>query len=280
MSLMLKLLSATVVSSVALFAGADADLQKMLEQQIGRNPNVKELKVTVIQKTPIKQAKGWDGLIVELKGKANTQNGIVPFNEKNIYFVNGGVMAPDLVDLKTGRSIKSQVTPKMKTAYYDDAHRVYGNKNAKHTITIFSDPLCPYCQKSVPEALDYVKKYPKTFAVYYYHLPLESIHPASITLVKAMNVLQKDGKKDFIQKAYKTSIEASEQDSKKILEAFNKAVGTKVTLKDIDSKTVLSHYKHDLDVASSLMVRGTPTIFIDGSKDNSRNGYKNIKIVD
>jgi len=28
------------------------------------------------------------------------------------------------------------------------------------------------------------------------------------------------------------------------------------------------------------MVRGTPTIFIDGSKDNSRNGYKDIKIVD
>ena len=80
MSLMLKLLSTIAISSVTLFAEADADLQKMLEQQIGRNPNVKELSVSVIQKTPITQAKGWDGVIVELSGKANTKNGIVPFN--------------------------------------------------------------------------------------------------------------------------------------------------------------------------------------------------------
>ena len=189
-------------------------------------------------------------------------------------------MAPDLVDLKTGRSLKSSVTPKIKAEYYDDAHRIYGNKNAKHTITIFSDPLCPYCQDSVPAALDYLKNYPKTFAVYYYHLPLESIHPAATTLVKAMNVVHANGVKDFIQKAYKTEIGASEQDSKKILTAFNKSVGTNVTIKDIEAKNILSHYKYDMDVATSLMVRGTPTIFIDGTKDNSRNGYRNIKTVD
>jgi len=280
MSLMLKLLSTTIASSVALFAGADVDLKNMLQEQIGRNPNVKELKVSVVQKTPIKQAKGWDGVIVELQGKANTQNGVVPFNEKNIYFVSNGVMAPDLVDLKTGRSLKSQVTPKMKSAYYDDAHRIYGSKNSKHTLTIFSDPLCPFCQKSVPAILDYVKKYPKTFAVYYYHLPLESIHPAAVTLVKAMNVAQMNGEKDVIQRAYKTSIAASEQDSKKILEAFNKAMGTKVTQKDIESKKIVGHFKHDLDVSAQLMVRGTPTVFFDGEKDGSRKAYMSVKTVD
>jgi protein-disulfide isomerase len=157
---------------------------------------------------------------------------------------------------------------------------VFGNENAKHKIVIFSDPLCPYCQRSIPPLLDYVKKYPKTFAVYYYHLPLERIHPAAVTLTKAMTVATNKGNPDAIARGYSAKVGAKEGSNKVILEAFNRATGMKLELKDVLNADVSKHLEHDREVATELMVNSTPTIFFDGKKDVSREAYKHVKTVD
>jgi protein-disulfide isomerase len=123
-----------------------------------------------------------------------------------------------------------------------------------------------------------MKNYPETFALYYYHLPLVSMHPAALQITKAAIAAELKGEKDIILKMYKTEIGAREQDEQKIVDAFNKAAGTKITVKEIHSEEVEKHSKHDLDVALSMMVNGTPTMFFDGKKDASKGQYKEVKV--
>ena len=128
---------------------------------------------------------------------------------------------------------------------------------------------------------------PNKYAVYYYHLPLPRIHPASVTLVQAMKAAELKGEKPDIMKLY-TQIQPDnpkkpnyvayrEKDKKKILKVFNKVMGTHVTLKDIESKEVQEHVNKDKKISDDLMVGGTPTVYFNGEYDKSKHKYKNAK---
>ena len=127
--------------------------------------------------------------------------------------------------------------------------------------------------------LEYVKKYPKTFAVYYYHLPLERIHPASVPLAKLMYIAQVRGDKEAVIKAYNTSVNPRESDEKKILKEFNKATGLKYSETDLHSNLANQAIAKDRATAKELEVRGTPTIYLDGKKVGG-NFYEKIEKVD
>jgi protein-disulfide isomerase len=71
------------------------------------------------------------------------------------------------------------IAPEFKSEFYKKSNLISGDENSKHKVAIFSDPLCPFCKKFVPQAMEYMKKYPKEFALYYYHLPLATLHPAA-----------------------------------------------------------------------------------------------------
>ena len=144
---------------------------------------------------------------------------------------------------------------------------------------IFSDPLCPFCRTFVPEALSYMKKYPKTFSVYYYHFPLRSLHPAAIPLVKAASVAEAQGEKDILTTLYTVKVDGREPKTQKILDIFNAAQKTKITLQDISTQKVEEQLRHDMNVAQEHLVSGTPTMFFDGNKDASKTRYKNVKII-
>ena len=84
-----------------------------------------------------------------------------------------------------------------------------------------------------------------------------------------MVVFQKEGRKDLMKKIYKLDFDPTLRDEKEILEELNKKLGTKLSLKDINQEWVLKYLKNDLEAAKKLLVRGTPTVFLDGKKDNS-----------
>jgi protein-disulfide isomerase len=123
-----------------------------------------------------------------------------------------------------------------------------------------------------------MKKYPSKFAVYYYHLPLASLHPAAVALTKAATAAELEGRKDTVLEMYKVEIGSREKDKQKIIDAFNKQLGTKITLKDIETPAVKKHAAFDMQVAQSMMVNGTPTMFFDGKKDASKAKFKAVKV--
>ncbi len=278
MSLMLKLLlTITVLSS---FVNADdAQVVSFLQKGIGSNPNIVSLDINVVDKIDMEKPKGWKAYVVELKGKAKRGDQEQPISQRSIYFVGDGLITSDLYDLKSGQKINSSLSPTFKEKYYDKAHLLFGNADAAHKVVIFSDPLCPFCRSFVPEALAYMKPYPKTFAVYYYHFPLSSLHPAAVSLVKAAIAAELQGTKDVVKSLYEVEIGGRETNQQKILDAFNRSANTKLTLKEITRPEIEQHLAHDMNVAQEHLVNGTPTIFIDGKIDPTKAKYKHVKLI-
>ncbi len=290
MSSMSKLLKNTILlSSLAACTLFGADTQTLLEEyltnQLDNNPAVKEGSVKVLDKKPLEEIKGWDAYIVDLD--VMLKRGNKKIHQKSIFFSNGRYLTTDFTDIRTGDSLRDKIKPKFDPKFYDEEHLISGSKNSKYKVAIFSDPLCPFCRRYVPKALKEMMQDPNKYAVYYYHLPLPRIHPASVTLVQAMKAAELKGEKPDIMKLY-TQIQPDnpkkpnyvayrEKDKKKILKVFNKVMGTHVTLKDIESKEVQEHVNKDKKISDELMVGGTPTVYFNGEYDKSKHKYKNAK---
>ncbi len=277
MSLMWKLLATTLLLSSFAHAGTTREnIEEYLENKFVDNPKISDLDAKVISVKPLKQLQGWKSYIVNihavLKGKSKKE-----INQKMILFSNGQVISQELVDIKNGKRFTTMVAPDFQKKYYRKENLIYGHADAKHRVAIFSDPLCPFCKEFAPVALPYMKKYPETFAVYYYHLPLLRLHPASKTVVRAAVVAEHQGVKDVIINMYKMKISSREKNVKKILHEFNRVTGAKVTEKELTSPYVEETLKADNSIAENMMVRGTPTVYFDGKKDNSRKLYRSYK---
>jgi thiol-disulfide isomerase/thioredoxin len=274
---MLKLLSTTLLLSSFLYAENIADkVEDFLDDKFTENPRLKSVDVQVSDVVPLKQLKGWNAYIVDVEAYLKAQPKRV-IKQRMIWFSDGRIITKELTDMQSGESLTDLVKPPFKDEYYTKENLIYGNPDAKHKVAIFSDPLCPFCKGFVPGALDYMKKDPKKFAIYYYHFPLERLHPASVHLVKAAVAAELQGNKNVIEKLYRVQINPQERDVKKILAAFNKAVGTKLTPKDLNTPAVIKQVNRDLDIANVVMVGGTPTIYLDGKVDNTKKKYLKVK---
>lgn len=251
---------------------SDQDIEEFLTESFKSNPNIVSLEVKIVDKVAIENMKNWNAYIVSLDATVKPKEREI--KQRMIWFSNGEVITQDLVDLKTGESLKESVSPELKPKHYKKENLIYGNVNAKYKVAIFSDPLCPFCKEFAPKAINFMKKDANKFAVYYYHFPLPSIHPASVTLVKAAIAAELKGYKNGVLDLYKVEVNPREKDINKILTAFNTVFKTDIKKTDIESAAVIKHYTSDLEVANEVMVHGTPTMFFDGKLDKSKRLYE------
>ncbi len=277
MSLMPKL-STILLLSASLLAATDAEVISFLKKGIGGNPNISNLQIEVSGKKNLPDMKGWQAYFMNIEADVKQGNDSRHINQNGTYFVNGNVIAPELINVKTGERYNDTVAPDFNSAFYTKSNRISGEADATNKVAIFSDPLCPFCRRYVPEALAYMMKYPKVFAVYYYHFPLAGLHPASVTLTKAAIVAEQNGTENGILGLYKVDINPNEKDEQKILSAFNKTFGTKVNSNDIRQPSVVKQFESDQKAVEAMMVAGTPTVFFNGQKDPSKTKYKEVKV--
>lgn len=273
MSLMSKLLTSTLIVTVVLSASVLPDnksLVKYVKKSVVKNPEVKVNGVTVLESKTVKALPGWTVLLTTID---------LTYKKKEIHapetmFIKDGLITGHLVNLKTGKDYRNEIKPTVPASMYNDAHLLFGNKNAKHKVLIFSDPQCPFCQELVPEIFKAARENPTTLAVYYYHLPLLRIHPVSDVLTRVMHVAQHEGKADMVEKIYSLKIDPRETNVTKILAAVKKHANYDVTAAQIDAKEVKAAIKADAAAAGKMMVGGTPTIYLDGQWDKMRTGYE------
>ena len=278
MSLMLKLLTITLLSSSLLLSSTiNEKVEDFLEEQFSGNKNLTSLEVNVVDVVKLDKLKGWSAYIVSVNANVKQQNKLRKVKQRMIWYSDGNVITKELTDLNSGENFEDFVKPDFKPEQYKKENLIYGNANAKHRVAIFSDPLCPFCRDFVPKAIQLMKKRPDTFAVYYYHFPLERIHPAAVTLVQAASAAELKGVKDVVLNLYKVEIDPREKDVKKILAAFNKTMKTNLTPADIKKREVLAHLNSDMDVAENLMVGGTPTLYFDGKVDRTKRKHEKVK---
>jgi len=250
-------------------------VQEFLERSLVDNNNIENVEINVVDIIKVEQLNGWNAYVIDIKAILKKQKRKV--KQKMFLFSDGEVITQELNMLKSGDSLLELIKPPFKDEYYKKENLIYGDVDAKHKVVIFSDPLCPFCRGFVPNAIKEMKKEPKKFAIYYYHFPLPSLHPAAVSLVKAAYAAELKGYKDVVLKLYNVKINSKERDVEKILKAFNETMGTDIKAKDLKSKAVLEHFENDLDVAESLMVGGTPTLFLDGKLDRTKKRYKKVK---
>ncbi|RYA24197.1 disulfide bond formation protein DsbA [Malaciobacter halophilus] len=251
---------------------------KILEFEKNRFSNnkrveIKNLSINFKKSLPVKN---WYGYIIDIDAKIADKN----VKAKDIVFSNGTVVSPDLFDIKTGNSLKEMMTLPLTSKYYDKKRLIAGNHNAKDKIVIFSDPLCPFCLDYVPDIIKFVNKNSQNIALYYYHFPLLQIHKAANALSKAMLVASNKGVKDVTLKVYEADFDpyfnSNETDEKKILDAFNKVLKTNIKLDEIQSKEIQKEIETDILMGEYVMVEGTPTIFVNGEQDKTKNKYKQL----
>lgn len=277
-SLMLKLLTIviTLSSSSLLVADAssefDAKVITFLQKSIAPNENYTFDKVVIVKKEAMKEMPEWMAYFVRIDLKLTKQEG-KKLSVNDIIFTNGKILSKDFADLGSGRSIKGSYSLDVDASAYNKEHLLAGTLNAPHKLVVFSDPLCPFCMDFLPEVIADVEANPQTFALFYYHFPL-TIHPAAPTLVKAMLLAEEQGDKAIVKKVYKEFFDIKISDEKAILELFNKALNKNFTVDQINQAHILLKLKQDHELATALMVNGTPTIYLDGKKDDTKRSYR------
>ncbi|WP_457596516.1 thioredoxin domain-containing protein [Hydrogenimonas sp.] len=271
-----KSLTILAIASSLAFAGGDSDVLNYVKKKLSRNPQVKINHLAVEDKLPIPGIKGWSAYVIGLDVNLTRGKQTRRVRFEDILFVSKNLITSELVDRKTGRDVRSMIQPKMPKDIYSSEHLIYGKPNAKHKIVVFSDPLCPFCRMSVPDILKAAKEHPDDIALYYYHLPLTSIHPASETLVRVMEVARKEGRNDIVEKMYTIDIDPHLSDEKKILKIVAEKTGYKVTPQQIHAPWIDKKLGKDRITARKLLVTGTPTVFADGKKDITREKYKSF----
>jgi len=280
MSLMSKLLTSTLIATIALSANATAknntptnkELLKYIKRNIVKNPQVKVKGIEVLETKTHKELPGWNILLTNMDLEFQGKDIKVP----ETIFVKDGLATGHLVKLKNGHDYREDIKPTVPKTMYDDAHLLFGNKDAAHKILVFSDPMCPFCQEVVPEIMKASKEHPDKIALYYYHLPLLRIHPVSGILTRVMHEAQKEGKADVVEKMYTLKIDPRTTDMTKVLAKVKEHTGYSISASKVDANETKAALKADADAAAKMMVGGTPTVYIDGEWDKMRDGYKNL----
>ncbi|NPA61433.1 MAG: thioredoxin domain-containing protein [Epsilonproteobacteria bacterium] len=272
---MSKLLSTALLATVAVSATTQDEIKDYVKHHMVNNPQIEVTSVDIIGKRELEKPAGWSAFFVNIhaeikRSKTEKDRVTVP----DTIFAKDGFAVPTIIDMKTGKDLKSQLKPDLDPNIYDDKHLIAGDKDAKHKLVVFSDPQCPFCKEIVPNMYKIVKEYPKRFALYYYHMPLLRLHPVSDIITRAMLVEQKRKNFDKVIDMYSLKIEANELNVTKVLNRINSEFNLKLTEAEIDSKEIAEELRHDRDVATKAMVSGTPTIFIDGKWDRSKKEYK------
>ena len=281
MQLMLKLLMLTLLSSSVLSAKSDSRVEKNLIDYVKRAINVnKDFKlkeIRVRQSKDLNELPGWKVyfLDIDLEMQNKEKKGeIMTVHDK--IFSNGKFIVRDFIDIINKASLKDKTAADLDSSFYKADHLLYGSPTAKDKIVVFSDPICPFCQSYMPKIMKAVKENPSKIALYYYHFPLTMIHKEAPTIIKAILVAEKKGVKDVVDKVYAAKFALDTADDTKILEAFNKALGTNITQAEINEQEIVKHYSDDIEAAGKMMINGTPTVYVNGKKDFSRSKYKEI----
>jgi protein-disulfide isomerase len=268
-----KILSIMALLTLQLQAVDNNGVHKYIKQYIETKMHSSVEKVETLSSYAIEGTNGWEVYFLSLDVNVKMGNVTRKKSVPQVIFTKGNKIAFSLKD-KFNQDYKKVLKPKVPDEAYDDAHLLVGNKDASHKILVISDPFCPYCQEIIPKLIDDVKANPDVFALYYYHLPLLRIHPASEVTTRAMHLFHERGEIDNVKKLYHLVVDPKERNVEVILSAIKKKTGVRLKRSNVNSHKVKKALKFDIAMKKRLMVTGTPTIFIDGVWDHTRKKYK------
>lgn len=151
---------------------------------------------------------------------------------------------------------------------------VKGPADAPVTIVEFSDYQCPFCAQLDPVLTDVLKQYPTQAKLVFKHYPLP-MHSAALPAAKAAVAAQKQGK--FWEMHALLFANFRQLQPEKIKElAQQLGLDMAKFEADMNSPEAQNAIQEDQKLATSVQLRGTPTIFVNGKliQDRSIDGFK------
>ena len=252
----------------------DNEIRHYIKKYMEDKTNSTVNSIETISHYEIAGTNGWEVYFLSLNMQIKLGNRYEQRTVPKVVFTKGNKITFSLKN-EHEQNYAKILKPKVPSEAYNAEHLLVGNVDATHKILLMSDPFCPYCQKIVPKLIEAVQENPKTFALYYYHLPLLKIHPASDMTTKAMHLFQSRGELEKLKDCYHLLVSERERNPEVVLGAITTKTGVKFTQKELNSQEVKDAFAFDKAMKKRLMVTGTPTIFIDGLWDPTRFKYKN-----
>ena len=179
------------------------------------------------------------------------------------------------VEEKIGKIPAPAAAPGRPTIDYNKVHNlpigaspVKGNREAKVTITEFSDFQCPYCSRLQPTLKDVLKAYPNDVKLVFKDFPL-SFHKEARNAAKAARAAGEQGK-------YWEMHDLIFENFSKVNEAMFKDFATKLNLDmnkfmaDFNSSKYDALIQQDINLGRQAQVTGTPTLFMNGKRMQRR----------
>lgn len=215
---------------------------------------------------------GWAAYVVNL---AILQNGQKVSSDSLIAFCNDkdGLASLDLVDYN-GTNYRAQIQKSMVAQVLEKyKDRIVVKGNSGKTYILFTDPLCPFCQKFSANAVQAAMDNNDTLYIFSVALPM---HPDAPEFEK------------YIEYGLAS---AKDSDKGKIFVEFYKLFNGKHSAKEIDMKAVEKLYKkYGIDMPKNLIddgkslqenrkvmalvgARGTPMLFDQNGKEVDIVGY-------
>lgn len=258
------------VLALSLFGASNKEVEEYKMSIFKNNKQVSVKSVKTLSRERIEN--DWEAVALLIEFTIDRGGKKITMKVPDMVFVKGELLSDDLINLKSGKSLKESVRPKPDASYYDAEHLVAGNRDAKNRVVVFSDPLCPFCRDVVPDMIAAATKHPSKLAIYHYSFPLISIHPASEAIVKAEISARGAVKNraEFVTKLYATGVDPNEMDEAKIAAKLSGELGIRIQQADIGKKETQKEYDEELQKAYRLLIRGTPTIYVNGELDASK----------
>ncbi len=262
----------TTLSYLAVFGATNKEIEdyKLSLYKNSKQATIKSVKV--LSRESLSGYAGWEAATILIEFMIDKEGKKQTIKASDMVFVKGDVMADELVNLKSGKTLKEIFRPKPDASYYDEEHLIAGNKDAKTKVLVFSDPLCPFCRDMVPDIIAAAVKNPTKLALYHYSFPLLTIHPASEQIVKVEMALRGKikNKAEFLTKLYKTEVEPNETNEEKIVSKLSSELGVKVQKSDINAKETVKEYDEEIQKGYKILIRGTPTVYVNGELDPNK----------
>lgn len=250
--------------------GRESLLHNVLKQQNAMLAAQKRFEKNAISRGSISQGSGVGALLQ----KQNEMEARIVALETQLTGLQGVIEK-----IGSGGNVRKGPPPEDFSTVHDitvDHSYVKGNKNAPVTIVEFVDFQCPFCARFHPPVNEVLRAYPDQVNYMVKNFPLD-FHPEARPAAKAAFAAGEQGK-------YWEMVDALLENGRELSEAKYNELAKSLGL---DVKKFIEDYKNkdgqwedyiqrDIDLASKVGVRGTPTFYINGKKTNARdvNSFK------